>query len=103
MNTAERIPTEEQYHDARAFVIKCQRRNHSGLASCAADVAAAFDAWSQLMDKNLARTWVAMSNGDLEQAAQSWAIVVEGISVWVNRPEFPPSLYDDAYASRYGG
>ncbi|MEU4585777.1 hypothetical protein AB0F92_27425 [Kitasatospora aureofaciens] len=97
------MPTEEQYGDARAFVIGCQRRNRSELVSCGVDVVAVFDAWSQLMDKNLARTRVAMNNGDTERAARSWAIILDGISVWVTRSDFPPSLYDDAYASRYGG
>ncbi|MFH8379387.1 hypothetical protein ACH4E7_00340 [Kitasatospora sp. NPDC018058] len=55
------------------------------------------------MDKNLARTEVAMKNSDFERAAHSWAVVLDGISLWVTRPDFPPSLYADAYASRYGG
>ncbi|MFE4977715.1 hypothetical protein ACFRAR_37120 [Kitasatospora sp. NPDC056651] len=55
------------------------------------------------MDKNLAQTKVAMNKGEIEQAASSWAVVLDGISAWVTRSDFPPSLYTDTYASRYGG
>ncbi|TYC76590.1 hypothetical protein [Streptomyces sp. CB01881] len=103
MTTPKGIPTKEQYDAAREFVITRQRRSRAKLASCDPDIATAFEAWSQLVDRRLARTSIALKKGEFDEAARSWAVVIESISAWVTHPEFPASLYADAYADRYGG
>ncbi|MEU6237850.1 hypothetical protein [Kitasatospora sp. NPDC047058] len=103
MTTPGSIPTDEQYDAAREFVITRQRRSGRKLAQCDPDIRTAFEAWSQLVDKGLARTRVALNKGDLGEAARSWAVVIEAVSAWVTADDFPASLYADAYADRYGG
>ncbi|MEV7180785.1 hypothetical protein [Kitasatospora sp. NPDC093679] len=102
MSTAPTPPTGEQLDAARAFVITRQRRNRAELGTCGPEVVAAFDAWSHVVDKHMARAKVAVDRGEPVGAAGAWAVVVEALAGWVTHPEFPPCLYAEARAARYG-
>ncbi|MCX5213355.1 hypothetical protein OG689_29510 [Kitasatospora sp. NBC_00240] len=106
------LPTKEQYDDLRAFLTPRQRSLWNRAPVADPDIESMIWTWDRFARRYSNLVFTALRAGDLQAAAQAWAVIGDLLCAWPAE-ELPPSLRefvaqagrasDDPWKSEPGG